>query len=112
MRGKVPGGRKGAIRPEDVQDLSQDAFNPREHIIIPEAQHSIPFTLKPTIAVAVAFTLQMLTAIDFDDQHRFQARKVDNVRSDRDLAAKSPICKLAPAQSIPETLLRVRHPGA
>jgi hypothetical protein len=77
--------------------MSHNALGPREYIIIPEPQHSISFALKPTIAGAVRGALQMLAAVNLDDEHRLHASEVDNVRSDRNLATKTPICKLPPA---------------
>jgi hypothetical protein len=51
----------------------------------------------------------MLAAIDFDDQPRVQAGKVDNVVVDRYLPTEAKPIDLALAQEAPQGALRVRH---
>jgi hypothetical protein len=48
----------------------------------------------------------MLPAIQFDDQHPFDAAEIDDVRTDRMLAAKLD-AQLMPAQTHPEPALGV-----
>jgi hypothetical protein len=51
----------------------------------------------------------MLAAIDFDDQPRVQAGKVDNVVVDQYLPTEAKPIDLALAQEAPQGALRVRH---
>jgi len=63
---------------------------------------------KPFIARAVD-VVAMLPAIDFDDQMRFEARKVDDVRTDRNLTSKPVRFDLLVPYAMPECALRIRH---
>jgi hypothetical protein len=51
----------------------------------------------------------MLAPVDLDDQAGLDASKVDDERSDRDLAAEVITLESIAAQSVPEPVLGVRH---
>ncbi len=67
-----------------------DAFDIAEHLIIPEPQHAKILTFQPCGSRTVLVgSVGMLTAIDLDDEPPGEADKVDDIRSNRYLAAKA-----------------------
>src|SRR5689334_19096904 len=51
----------------------------------------------------------MLAAVDLNDHAHFETTEIYDVRSNRNLATETLVCKLSAAQVIPEQLLRVGH---
>jgi hypothetical protein len=71
------------------QNCSQDTFEVGQHFIFPEAQDPEAVLLQELRSrVICRGLLGMLSAIDFNDQSIFNADKIDDVWSDRVLAAK------------------------
>src|SRR6266851_1098794 len=70
--------------------------------MIRKPQHAETLLAEPLRACRVlSATVLMLPAVQLDDQHPFDAAEVDDVRTDRMLAAKSN-AQLMPAQTRPE----------
>jgi len=75
--------------------------------MIRKPQHAETLLAEPLRACRVLrATVLMLPAVQLDDQHPFDAAEVDDVRTDRMLAAKSN-AQLMPAQTHPEATLGV-----
>jgi hypothetical protein len=84
-----------------------------QHLVIPEPQHLKALFYKPLISSSVIDLLfLMLTAVDFNDQSRFQTNKINDVGTDGHLATKTVTGDLPLAQMLPEIPLGVGHVGA
>ncbi|HEX2476857.1 MAG TPA: hypothetical protein VHK01_19035, partial [Lacipirellulaceae bacterium] len=62
-----------------------------KNVMVPKTQNAISFTGEPSIAINILLLLLfvvVLSPIDFDKQSLFQAREVDDVRSNRHLPTK------------------------
>src|SRR3569832_922700 len=64
---------------KSLNDNPQYAVSVGEHVIVPEPEHAIASLRQHTITVAIALTIRMLTAVDFDDQTPVAADKIDDV---------------------------------
>jgi hypothetical protein len=76
-----------------------------EHVVIPEAEHTIALAFQPSCSLAVAnqaLALGMLRTVNLDDEMRRQAGEVDYVISQRDLTAEVSAARLKAAQVAPE----------
>ena len=92
-------------RGERVEDDHQDAFEIRQHVVVPEAQHTKVICRKPTIPSLIFRGLRMLSAVHLDDKASLITREVCNIRTDRNLTAKFRTRKAAVAQRVPELAL-------
>jgi hypothetical protein len=66
----------------------QDTFAILDNLIIPEAKDFPTLALEIGVSGLVARAFGVLEAVGFDDQLGANAKKVDNIRSDRNLSAK------------------------
>src|SRR6185437_5369342 len=64
---------------------------------------------EPVVAAYVGCRVQMLRAVDLDDQPSFDACEIGDVASQRMLAAKAEAGQLAVAQARPEPMFRLGH---
>jgi hypothetical protein len=65
--------------PEPLLDNSEDTFDVRQNIVIPEAHHTITLRTQIAISRLVACRLCMLPAIDFDDHQLSPANEVADI---------------------------------
>ena len=110
--GKV--GMGGAAARAIVVDLGGDHLPDTIHIsedfVVPESQDPIALAAHEVITpLVVSARFGVLTTVDLDDEHRFQASEVGNVRSDANLATELVAFELPEAQVLPEPTLGVRH---
>jgi hypothetical protein len=81
-----------------------------KHVVVPETKNFDAAPLKPGVAPCVAICFAcVLTSVNFDDQLRFQANKIQNVRADGELPSKLESVHLPHAQKPPQPALRVGH---
>jgi hypothetical protein len=82
-----------------------------QHIAVPEAQDTKALATQPCIAFRVVrgFIRRVLPTIDLDDEPRFEANEIDNVRTNGKLASKRQALKTMGAQPLPNFCLRLRH---
>lgn len=83
-----------------------------EHLSVPDPEHAVALCFEPRSTprvVRLLFGLIVLPAIDFDDEALTRADEIDDVASERMLAAKAMNCKLVFAQLTPELSLAVGH---
>jgi hypothetical protein len=66
----------------------EDTFQIPQHVIVPKSQYAEVILGKPAIADRIPFGVDMLSAIDFDDEPRRKAEKIRDVGTKRDLTAK------------------------
>jgi len=66
----------------------QDAFQILNHIIVPKSHDAKSISRQPRVSFGIARGIVVLTAIDLDDQPRFETEKVCNVGTDRNLPAE------------------------
>ena len=75
-----------------------DALQVGRDFVIPEPQHLQSFAVEEKIARRVGGAVQMLAAVGFDHQPRFQAGEVDDVGTDGVLPAEAVAVDLAVPQ--------------
>ena len=84
-------------------NIRHHIVNPQQHIIIPVAQHLVTQRFKHRSPPRIVHRpIQMLAAIDLDDQLRLRADEVGDVAGDRHLAPEAEAVELARAQALPE----------
>src|SRR5689334_19907280 len=99
------------IRVQLIQDCGQRAFLVLGKVVVPEAKDAIANCAQPFGAgVVVGDLIRVLATIDFYDQFCFLADKIDNVGSDRHLAAELGSVQSAITQQEPEPTLRIGLP--
>ena len=77
-----------------------DAIGIAQDIVVPEAQDAIASLLEPARAPRVfRLALRMLPAINFNDEACLGAEEIDDVRTDRLLAAEAKPAELTAAQA-------------
>jgi hypothetical protein len=83
------------------QNCLQHALAIQEHLIVPETKHrpALPREIGVTGIISMAFG--MLETIRLDDQLGAKTKKVDNIRSDRNLPAKLEAIQATIAQKTP-----------
>ena len=77
LRGGVGGGGQRAL------NFAQNAFKIAKHVVIPETQHTITFSLDLSRSHFVSRSLHIVLAtIKLDDEFRPAANEIDNERAD------------------------------
>jgi hypothetical protein len=97
-----------AVQP--LQNVRQDSIPFAQRLAIREAQHLIAAAihfLRPNAVGYQGFRLEVLAAIQFDNEHRFNTSEVREVRTDRTLATELVAIKLAVAKCRPQASLGV-----
>ncbi len=73
-----------------------------EHVVIPKAHDTKSFSLKPCSAFRVVLTVEcVLPAVEFDNQSTVETNEVDDISSQRNLAAKLKLTETATAETPP-----------
>jgi hypothetical protein len=87
-----------------------DAVHVAQYLVVPETENAVPLAAHEIVAPRIVRAcVGVLPAIDFDDEHRFQADKVGDVGTDADLAPEFVAVELAETKVLPELTLGVRH---
>jgi hypothetical protein len=76
--------------------------------MVPEAQHTETGTLECARPCSVGFGLQVLAAIEFDDQPLFHAHEIRDPGAQWNLPAELQSAEIAVAQMTPERSLGIR----
>src|SRR3954447_10336678 len=93
-------GRSGrGVGAERIKNRAENALGIRQHIVVPEPDDAIATRLEP-ISARLA-VLRVLSAIDLDDELRRRAEEIDDIRSERMLAAETKTFELLSAQARP-----------
>ena len=113
----LPGGERVRVRGQhllrqSVRDCLKHAFGILQNFMVPEADDPVARQFKKTIPSAVSYAAGMLTAIDFNDKLLLFAKKIDDIRPHRNLAAKFGARKLSTTEIAPKLPLRVGHSPA
>jgi hypothetical protein len=96
----------GSIGSETVLNLRENRLRLHQRFAIGKAQHTKTSRGEPLVRDASRALIFVMPAVKLDDQHAFDAAKVDDVRTDRMLAAKLHP-QLMPPQMHPEPALGV-----
>lgn len=91
----------GASRTKCIVDDCEHLVRAHQHIIVPEPQHLIAKLMQPLRPCNVTRGIEVLTAIDFDDQLGFETGEIHDVRTDRKLTPKPKTSKLPAPQMMP-----------
>jgi hypothetical protein len=97
-----------AVQP--LQNLRQDSIPFGQGLAIREAQYLIAEAihfLRPNAVGYQRFRLEVLAAIQFDNEHRFNTSEVREVRTDRTLTTELVAIKLAVAKCRPQASFSV-----
>ena len=90
------------------EDCTQHRINISQHVIIPEAQHSIPATTQLGFPQSVGGSIHgVLAAIEFNHQALRRAGKVNHVPAHWVLAPELVPDQPTVTQSMPETALGI-----
>jgi hypothetical protein len=93
---------------DQARDLRGDGDGFVERILVPDPDHTIAALLQPYLALRVTNGDGRMTvdaAVDLDDQARFVADEVDDVRTERGLAAKVRSIQIESAKRAPKPFL-------
>jgi hypothetical protein len=88
----------------------QDTVHVGQHVVVPEAQNPVAFTLQPGRALAILRAVNrvgVLAPVEFDDQPALQAGEIDDVGTARHRALEFAAGELAITQACPELLFRI-----
>lgn len=99
----------GLVPPKILADRLDNAFDVRQHIIVPEAQNTITLPEQESGSPFIFCAVRMLATIDFDNQPCQPAAKIRDIRADRVLAAKMLMLQLMVPQPGPQLLFSFRH---
>jgi hypothetical protein len=83
------------------QNCLQDTLAIQDDLVVPETKHLPPLARQISVTNIVARAFRVLRSVGFDDQLSANAKKVDNVRADRDLSAKLETAEATIAQETP-----------
>jgi hypothetical protein len=104
-------GTRGSFQ-EPLQDHFANAFDVGENIIIPEAEDLKAVPMQKGVAGDVRRGTRVLSTIDLDRKPQLHAGEIDDIRSDRMLAADFGRGELPAAQAPPQQALGIGHVAA
>jgi hypothetical protein len=90
-------------------DLSYNAIDVREHVIIPEPPRAIAIRFEIPRAYFVGRTKGMPSTIEFDDNSKLMAGEVSEIRADRCVAPKVTFLERRLSQILPKLLFGFGH---
>src|SRR5690348_15909218 len=91
----------GAGRAKSLVNDRKHLLCAHQHVVIPEAQHTVAAFMQAIRTRDVTRGVEVLTAVHFDDQLGFEAREIHDIWTDRKLAPKSGAKKLPAPQMMP-----------
>ena len=71
----------------------KNAIDVLQNIVIPEAENKVPHRFQHLCPRQIALVFVMLSAIDFNDQMRFLAAKIEDKATERHLTPELQTCK-------------------
>jgi hypothetical protein len=83
-----------------------------KRVLVPEAQHRIALRQQERVTRRVVRAVDVLAAVELDDELRRAASKIGEIRPDRRLAHELGAVQATIAQAQPELALGVRRSGA
>jgi hypothetical protein len=84
-------------------DHRQDVVDPEQDVVVPEADHAESLRLQPARArIVVRRAIEMLAAVDFDDQPDFQTDEVRDESADGVLSSELPVEQAPVAHALPQ----------
>jgi hypothetical protein len=87
---------------ERIEDRQQHTFAICQNVIVPKWQNSITLVREMSVAPIISLALQMLSAVNFDDEISVAAHEVDNKGADCFLTDEFESSQTAVAQREPE----------
>jgi hypothetical protein len=87
-RSEAPGEGSAFITLKECEKAFGNSFWVQQHIVVPIARDGKPFTRQDGIASSIASRIQVLAAVDFDNDAWLKANKIQNVTSEWDLPPK------------------------
>jgi hypothetical protein len=101
------------VGPERGGDDFDHGLRVVEHLVIPEAKHSVPLSLEPGCSHGIVGSLVIvLASIDLDDESLLQTDEVHNVSTKRVLAAERASLELSLPQPAPQDSFGIGHVSA
>ena len=94
--------------PNGGRDDPQHALEVAHNLMVPEPQDPKPLPCQPTVSESISSALQMLTAIDFEDNSSIETDEIYDIGADWDLAPELAAQGLL-TQVAPEKALGVGH---
>jgi hypothetical protein len=95
--------------PQFSLDSFQDGIGCRQHLVVPEADNPEAWIFKSLRTKPVCILLEgVLSAVNFNNEVRFQADEIDNERRDWILTSKLEPSELAIAQPRPDASFCLR----
>ena len=92
-----------------VENIFEDRARPLKYIIVPIAQYSETLTSKAIVTYFARCCIEMLSAINLDDDFSLKANKVQNEALNRRLAPKLELSKAPTSQQSPHLGFGVRR---
>jgi hypothetical protein len=89
------------------QNSLQNPFAILQHLVVPEAKHLPALVRQISVTEIVANASGVLRTVGFDNQLSANAKKVDNVQSDRNLSAKLESVQATIAKKTPQAQFAV-----
>jgi hypothetical protein len=89
------------------ENCLQDTFTILQHLVVPKAKHPPALARQISVTDIVTKAFCVLRTVGLDDQLSANAKKVDNVRSDRDLPVKLESAEATVAKKAPEAQFAV-----
>ena len=100
---------RGSAACGSLNDSLDHALKILTHLVVPEAQDLEAFGGQIARSLIVSRILRVLTTVKLNDQFRIEATEIRNVRSDRNLAPKLCLARLAIAEMEPELSFNIRR---
>jgi hypothetical protein len=89
-------------------DAFEHIVGSRQHIVVPEAQHTQSASFQCSSPRFVARgVVKVLASVQLDDQPQFRAIEVDEVTRDRVLSAELETAEPATSQVLPKSMFRI-----
>jgi len=92
-----------------VGDRGDDIGRPQLDLEVGKSQNPEPLSAQPSIALDVVLAVLVKGTIGFNDQAMAQAQKIDDIPSDRNLAAEFQSFQTAVAQQAPKGALALHR---
>jgi len=95
--------------PQCFNEPFKNARGIPQHLIVPKAEHAVACRLEDPAAGDISILIRrMMPAVDLDDQPRFQAAEVRDVRTNRVLTAELETTETPIAEEHPHSPLGIR----
>lgn len=87
-----------------VMNLFEYLLHAEKDVVVPEAQYFEPLCVQPSTWFIVCHVIEMLAAIEFDDEFVFETQEVGDVVANRFLSFELEFLKTTSAKVMPKSL--------